>query len=125
MATTKSQENYLEIIFLLSKRGAVRAIDVAVESGFSKASVSSAMKQLKTDGFVFVDAGNQIILTAKGESIAKAVYERHRYITAYLVETLDIDAATAEADACKMEHIISDKTYHAIKKKIREGRRRE
>ena len=120
MAVKESGEMYLETIYILSnKQSAVRAIDVSNQMGFSKPSVSRAMGILKDDGFILVDGAGNITLTDKGEKSAKNIYERHTTLTAGLV-SLGVDEKTATEDACRIEHYISEKTFKAIKKHIKE-----
>ena len=120
MAIQESGEMYLETILVLSKKDApVRSLDVANEMGFSKPSVSRAMGILKTDGYIEMDEKSHITLTDKGLKVAKRIYERHILITK-LLTSIGVDKKTAEEDACRVEHVISDKTFKAIKKHIKE-----
>ena len=120
MAIQESGEMYLETILVLSKKDApVRSLDVANEMGFSKPSVSRAMGILKTDGYLEMDEKSHITLTDKGLKVAKRIYERHILITE-LLTSIGVDKKTAEEDACRVEHVISDKTFKAIKKHIKE-----
>lgn len=112
----ESGEMYLETIFILSgEKEGVHAIDVADKMNFSKASVSRAMTKLKNDGCITTDEMDHIRLTEKGRLIAEKIFERHRILTDFLVG-LGVDRETASADACKIEHDISDKSFEAIKK---------
>ncbi|MBU5418828.1 metal-dependent transcriptional regulator [Acetanaerobacterium sp. MSJ-12] len=112
----ESGENYLETILLLRQRqGHVRSIDVATELGFSKPSISRAIGILKSAGYVQVGEGGNILLTEAGQQKAEAVYERHRLISRYLVLTLGVPAEIADADACRIEHIISQESFDQIK----------
>ena len=120
MAIQESGEMYLETILVLSKKDApVRSLDVANEMGFSKPSVSRAMGILKTDGYIEMDEKSHITLTDKGLKAAKRIYERHILITE-LLTSIGVDKKTAEEDACRVEHVISDKTFKAIKKHKKE-----
>ena len=120
MAVKESGEMYLETIYILSKKVPnVRAIDVGAQLGFSKPSVSRAMGLLKDEGLIVVDSSGNITLTDKGEKSAKSIYERHTTLTAVLV-SLGVDEETAAYDACRIEHYISEKTFDAIKKHIKE-----
>lgn len=111
MKIQESGENYLETILNLERRnGIVRSIDIATELGFSKPSVSRAMSVLKKAGYIEQEAYGDITLTESGRKRAMEVYGRHQLITEFLVKTLDLDAETAEQDACRIEHIISEKT---------------
>ena len=116
MKLQESGENYLETILLLRQRqGHVRSIDVATELGFSKPSISRAIGILKSSGYVQVGEGGNILLTESGQQKAEAVYERHRLISRYLVLTLGVPAEIADADACRIEHIISQESFDQIK----------
>ena len=111
---------YLETVYILSKKlTAVRAVDVAEHMGYSKPSVSRAMGLLKKSGHITVDALGGIRLTAGGEKIAADIYDRHTTLTEIL-KSLGVDEKTAAEDACKIEHYISEKTFAAIKKHIKE-----
>lgn len=116
MKLQESGENYLETILLLRQRqGHVRSIDMATELGFSKPSISRAIGILKSAGYVQVGEGGNILLTETGQQKAEAVYERHRLISRYLVLTLGVPAEIADADACRIEHIISQESFDQIK----------
>lgn len=116
MKLQESGENYLETILLLRQRqGHIRSIDVATELGFSKPSISRAIGILKSAGYVQVGEGGNILLTEAGQQKAEAVYERHRLISRYLVLTLGVPAEIADADACRIEHIISQESFDQIK----------
>lgn len=111
----ESGEMYLETILLLGKKlPSVRAIDVVDEMGISKASVSRALTRLKNESCIIVDNAGHIAFTEKGRNIAEKIYERHEVLTDILIN-LGINKETAAADACKMEHDISDETFEAIK----------
>jgi len=114
----ESAENYLETILILSKKGGkVRSIDIAGELEFSKPSVSIAMKNLREKGYILIDDDGLIKLSAKGRKIAESMYERHVAISDWLM-LLGVDKKTALADACKMEHVLSESSFAAIKKHI-------
>lgn len=118
MGLHSSGEMYLESIFVLRERlDGVHAIDVSEYMGFSKPSVSRALKLLKADGYIDIDAFDHITLTDAGEEIAKKIFERHTILTSVLVR-LGVDEKIAAEDACKIEHDISDKTFEAIKRYI-------
>lgn len=118
MRINESVEDYLETIYLLStKLPVVRSIDIATELGYSKASVSNAIKNLKEKDFITVQQHGYIFLTEKGKELAISIYERHEWFTGWLI-SLGIDEATAAIDACHMEHAISKESFEAIKKKI-------
>ena len=116
MKIQESADNYLETILILkNKNGAVRSIDIANELGFSKPSVSVAMKNLRENGYIEVDSSGYITLLDSGRRIAEKIYERHTTLSKWLV-SLGVDAKTAAEDACRIEHIISSESFEAIKK---------
>lgn len=118
MHLQESGEMYLETIYVLTQESRnVRAIDVGEHMGFSKPSVSRALSLLKSGGYVTTDENGHLSLTETGREIAAGIYERHRLLTDWLIR-LGVDAQTASADACKMEHHISDATFTAIKQHI-------
>lgn len=111
----ESAENYLETILILeNRRGNVRSIDIAAELEFSKPSVSVAMKNLRGQDCILVDQDGFITLTEKGRQIAERIYERHTLFTRWLT-ALGVDEKTAAEDACRIEHVISEETFQAIK----------
>ena len=115
----ESGEMYLETILILGiKRNMVRAVDVAEEMHISKASVSRALSRLKGESCIIVDADGHIAFTEKGRKIAEKIYERHQVLSEILM-ALGVDPETAAADACKMEHDISDATFEAMKTHLR------
>ncbi len=115
--TNESSEDYLERILMLSNNGknSVRAIDIASSMGFSKASVSIALKKLEDKGYVIVGQKQALSLTPAGEEIAKKIYERHEVIGHFFI-SLGVDEEIAYKDACKIEHDLSDETFAALKK---------
>jgi len=114
----ESAENYLETIYILSKRkGSVRSIDIAAELEYSKPSVSVAMKNLRENGYIEVDSDDFIKLTEKGKEIATRMYERHTLLSKWLVH-LGVDEEIAVEDACRIEHVLSFESFEAIKKHI-------
>lgn len=116
MRIHESAENYIETIYMLRReQGDVRSIDIATELGFSKPSVSVAMKNLRENGYIEVDSMGFITLTEKGLEIAERMYERHTLLTEFLVG-LGVDAETAAEDACRIEHVISEESFEAIKR---------
>jgi Mn-dependent DtxR family transcriptional regulator len=118
MALLESGEMYLETILILSKeKNTVRAIDVADFMGFSKPSVSRALGKLRDDKYIITDKNGYIAFTEKGRKIAEGVYEKHTVITD-LLQRLGVDEKTAEEDACRIEHVISEKTFDAIRKHV-------
>ena len=120
MRLHESGEMYLETILILSqKQNMVRSIDVAEDMGFSKPAVSRAMAKLKADKYILIDSEGYIALTESGRQIAEKIHERHTMLTRFLIR-LGVDEETAAADACKIEHDMSDKTFDAIKNHVRE-----
>lgn len=116
MAIQESGEMYLETILKLSQRSAhVRSIDISEEMGYSKPSVSRAMGVLKRDGYITMDEDSYISLTDSGRQIAERIYSMHQVLSHMLIR-LGVSPETAVADACKMEHAISDETFEAIKR---------
>lgn len=110
----ESGEDYLEqILILQTKGGYARSIDIAVALNFSKPSVSIAMKTLRERGYITMDAESHIRLTDSGRAIAERIYDRHQKLTAFLI-SLGVSETAAREDACKMEHDISDETFHAM-----------
>ena len=119
MKIHESAENYLETILILSKRlGQVRSIDIATELNFSKPSVSVAMKNLRTNGYIVVNNDGYIALTESGRKIADTIYERHTLLSS-LLESLGVDSTVAAEDACRMEHVISPESFEAIKQHVK------
>lgn len=115
MKIKESAENYLEAILIIqNKKGNARSIDVANYLGFSKPSVSVAMKSFREEGYVTVDDAGDLMLTDKGMEIASKMYERHQMIAKALIK-LGVDEKTAYEDSCRIEHDISDETFNAIK----------
>lgn len=115
MAIYESGEMYLETILTLSRElSAVRSIDVVREMNFSKPSVSNAMKLLKEEGYILIDDKGYITLTENGIAIAEKIYERHTILTQMFI-SLGVSEETASEDACRIEHVISDETFEAIK----------
>ncbi len=115
MALHESAEMYLETIYLLSRRGSVRSVDVAEHMGYSKPSVSRAVGLLKKDGLVATDDDGFLTLTDAGKLAAEKVFERHTVLSGLLVK-MGVSPETAAEDACKIEHVISDETLAAIKR---------
>lgn len=114
MQIRESSEDYLESILILKERkGMVRSIDIANEMDFSKASVSIAMKKLRENGYIAVDAEGYITLTPSGQKIASNIYGRHKLLTKFFVR-LGVNEKTAAADACKVEHDLSEETYEKL-----------
>ena len=119
MAMNESAENYLETILMLSKTlPVVRAVDIANELGFKKSSVSVAMKHLRENNHITVSDAGFISLTESGKQIAEMVFERHEVISSWLI-SMGVSEETALEDACKMEHVISEESFDAIRKFIK------
>lgn len=117
----ESAENYLESILKLQEEcGMVRSIDIAHELGFSKPSVSVAMRNLRENGYIQVDDDGYIVLLPPGEEIARRIYDRHKLLTQIFVQ-LGVSPETAAADACKVEHDLSDETFEKIKALVTDG----
>ena len=116
MSLQESGEMYLETILILSqKSGFVRSVDIGEKMGYSKPSVSRAVGILRQGGYIQVGKDGGITLTDSGRAVAEKIYERHRLLTRFLV-TLGVEEATAAEDACKIEHVISDASFEAIKR---------
>ncbi|MCI9508115.1 MAG: metal-dependent transcriptional regulator [Oscillospiraceae bacterium] len=113
-----SGEDYLEAILMLQKKnGMVRSVDLARHMGFSKPSISHAVGVLRDGGFLVMDKDGFLHLTERGREVAEKIYERHRFFTEQLIAA-GVDEATAEQDACRIEHAISDTSFEKLKKKI-------
>lgn len=122
MKIKESAENYLEAILMLkTKQGHVRSIDVANHLGFSKPSVSVAMRSFREEGYITVDEDGGLSLTEKGMAVAEKVYERHQIIAKALM-ALGVDEDTAYQDSCKIEHDISEDTFEKIKSHLKKHR---
>ncbi len=118
MKTTESVENYLETILILSHtKPSVRSIDIVEELGFKKSSVSVAMKHLRESEYITVSKEGFITLTAAGKKIAEMIFEKHRIISRFLI-LLGVDEKIATEDACRIEHVISEESFNALKKHI-------
>lgn len=116
MALHESAEMYLETIYMLTQRKTnVRSVDIAEHMSYSKPSVSRAVGLLKQGGYIAVDTDGFITLTPEGLAVAKKIFERHTVIT-QLLTRIGISEQTAAEDACKIEHVISDETFLAVKK---------
>lgn len=121
MKVYASAEDYLEaILSLRMQQGHVRSIDIANELNFSKPSVSVAMKKLRENGYIKMDADGSITLLPEGEAIAQRIYERHSLLTDFFVH-LGVDPEVASADACKVEHDLSEETFSKIKEYVARG----
>lgn len=115
MSINESGENYLETILMLKEKNEiVRSIDIAKKMSFSKPSVSRAVNKLKHGGFIMINANGNIDLTVKGYNRAKSIYERHQFFCDFLLY-LGIDEEIAKHDACRIEHVLSEESFEAIK----------
>ena len=120
MVIHESAEDYLEAILVLQERlGQVRSIDIVNELGYSKPSVSIAMKKLRENGYIAVDGEGNLTLLAPGREIAERIYGRHRLLTHFFIQ-LGVDEKTAAEDACKAEHILSEQTLEKIRERALE-----
>ena len=118
MRKNESAENYLETIYILSKKlPVVRSVDIATELNFKKPSVSVAMKHLREKELIIVSDAGFITLTDEGLAQAEAIYERHTILTK-MFKMLGVSDETAAEDACLIEHVLSDESFEAIKKSI-------
>ena len=123
MKMQESPEDYLETIYMLSLHSSeVRSIDVARHLGYSKPSVSVAMKRLRENGYVNMDDNNLLTLTESGLDIARSIYERHQVISGYLM-SIGVSEETAFKDACRIEHVLSEETFHKIKEIFYQSRK--
>ena len=123
MQEHESAENYLETIYVLGQSGEpVRSIDVVNELEFTRPSVSVAMKNLRESGYIEVDKDGYITLTGSGKIIAESMYERHMVISDWLIY-LGVDKKTAVNDACRMEHVMSQKSFLAVKEHVENWKR--
>ena len=112
----ESAEDYLEqILILLESKGYARSTDIAEALGYSKPSVSIAMKKLRENGYISMEKGGLISLTDKGEPIARRIYDRHLTLTKFFI-SIGVDEEIARKDACKVEHDLSEETYAAIRR---------
>lgn len=119
MHTNESAENYLETILMLSQKlPVVRSVDIANELGFKKSSVSIAMKNLREKNHITVSDAGFITLTESGREIAEMIYERHEFLSSWLIE-LGVDEKIASEDACRIEHVISKESFEAIKNSVK------
>ncbi|MFR5601198.1 MAG: metal-dependent transcriptional regulator [Lachnospiraceae bacterium] len=121
MKIKESAENYLETILMLGQQQpSVRSIDIARELGYSKPSVSVAMRNLRENNYIVIDENGFIALTESGRKIAETMYERHLLISNWLIY-LGVDEKTAVEDACRIEHVVSNESFQAMKRHILEG----
>lgn len=118
MPIYESAEDYLESILMIEeKKGVVHSVDIAEDRGFSKASVSVAMKKLRENGYIEMKHDGSLILLPPGREIATRIYERHKVLTDYF-EFLGVDKEVAQKDACKIEHDLSEKTFLKFKEDV-------
>lgn len=119
MKIQESAENYLETILILGRQNPyVRSIDIANELGFSKPSVSVAMKNLRENGYIRIDPEGHITLSESGREIAETMYDRHTTLSQWLMY-LGVNRKTAVEDACRIEHVVSTESFKAIKEHIK------
>ncbi len=119
MRLQESGEMYLETIFRLSQNGQqVRSVDISEQMGYSKPSVSRAVHILEKGGYILLDKDGYIELTDAGKNVAEKIYERHTILTNVL-NWLGVDRQIAAEDACRIEHVISDESFQAIKEHIK------
>ena len=122
MRILESSEDYLEAMLMMQeKHGFIRSIDIAAELGVTKPSVSYATKRLRENGYITMDKDGLITLTPAGMEIASRVYDRHKTLTHFFMH-LGVDEKTATEDACRMEHVISAKSFDAIKNHVAQYR---
>ena len=115
MKIQESAENYLETILILRQRiGDVRSVDIANELGYSKPSISIAMRNLRENNYINVDKNGFITLLPPGQEIAERMYERHTFLT-HCLSSLGVAPEIAAEDACRIEHVISAESFEAIK----------
>ncbi len=120
MALHESAEMYIETIYVLSQRSPqVRSVDIAEHMGYSKPSVSRAVGLLKQGGYIVTDDSGFLVLTNKGLDVAQKIFERHTVLSQFLI-SMGVSPETAAEDACKIEHVISDETLGAIKRRMEE-----
>ena len=118
MVIHKSAEDYLEqILILLETKGYARSIDISEALGVTKPSVSVAMKKLREGGYISMEKGGLISLTDKGFPVARRVYDRHLTLTKFFI-SIGVDKETAQGDACRTEHVISEETFAMIRKHL-------
>ena len=121
MVIHASAEDYLEVILVLTERlGLVRSIDIVNELGYSKPSISVAMKKLRENGYIEMDDEGYIRLLSPGMEIAQRIYRRHKLLKSFLI-SLGVDEAVAADDACKIEHCISDETFERLAEHVESG----
>lgn len=113
----RSAEDYIKTVYILKiKNGCVHSVDIAHELGFSKASVSVAMSNLRDKNIIEMKKNGEIEFTEYGNKLAADIYERHSILSEFLQKFASVDEKTASEDACRIEHFLSDSTYSGIKK---------
>ena len=118
MNHNESVEDYLEKILIIGEeKPVVRSVDIANETGFSKPSISVAVKNMKARGYITVSEEGYITLTEDGRKLAERVYDRHKFFRKWLIG-LGVDEKTANDDACRIEHVITEETFEAIKRSV-------
>lgn len=118
MKIEESKENYLKTILLLEEQGTVRSVDVARKLGFTKPSVSRAVHLLQDQGLLVIAENGSIVLTEQGRQKATKIVAKHHTITQFLRDCLGVDDILAEEEACRIEHVISDETFEAMKRRL-------
>ena len=119
MKIMESAENYLETILVLKNSGDnVRSIDIVAETGYTKPSISRAMKHLRENGYITMGEHGYIDLTESGREIAEKIYERHRLLSDYLMR-IGVSEETALEDACRIEHVISEESFTKLKEYVK------
>ncbi|MDR1419856.1 MAG: MarR family transcriptional regulator [Treponema sp.] len=118
---TQSLEDYLEMVSFLSDEGEVRVTDIASRLGVSKPSVLTALKTLEERGLLEHERYRTVYLTRKGQIEAQTIRDRHSFLTDFLKTIVGVSPETAEADACKMEHLLSEETFKKMKAMLRRG----
>jgi DtxR family Mn-dependent transcriptional regulator len=121
---TQSLEDYLEMVSFLSDEGEVRVTDIATRLKVSKPSVLTALRTLEEQGLLEHERYRTVTLTEKGARRAAGIRDRHNFLTAFLRDTLGVSPETAEEDACKMEHILSEETLKRMKLLVRSARKK-
>ena len=116
MQILRAAEDYLEAMLMMQqKHGYIRSIDIAEQLGVTKPSVTYTTKRLRENGYILMGDDNRITLTEQGEAIARRIWERHNLLTSFLIR-LGVSESVARADACKIEHDLSDETFDAIRR---------
>ncbi len=122
MKQQRTTENYLKVIYLLSKMGEVHGTDIADRLGVTRPTVSVSLKALEREGFLYLDKNKAVHLTDDGEKIAKGIYEKNKTLESFLLR-LGVSSDTAAKDACEMEHAVSSESFVALKRMIESSNR--